>query len=123
MKHADFELKKKHFITEALNSRSSKSISYTEEQKASLNKHDFYQSEIFKTYRDLNRKRDAAGNSNSNFSVESAQQICPQMPDSVKHPGKKICLKKYNDIIGEIDNMKMKISRISRDLPVGLIKQ
>ena len=28
---------------------------------------------------------------------------------------KKICLKKYNDIISEIDNMKLKISKISKE--------
>jgi len=122
-KHSESEATRhKHLMTEALNSRSSKSISYTEEQKASLNNPDFYHKDVFKTCRDIHRKREATHNSYSNFSGESAQ-LADQRQESAKQPSKKICLKKYNDIISEIDNMKMKISRISRELPAGLSKQ
>lgn len=134
---------------EILHSRSSKSVSYSEEPATShgtntnypINsgngsggaKH-YHQSMALKNFREFHKRRneishnwshedtDAAALATSTAMVSSSPMV-GNSGFAGKEPGRskrKICLKKYHDIINEIDNMKLKITKMNKDSQLGM---
>ena len=108
--------------------RSSKSVSMSEAaKKEKLHSPVVAQEAVvaasYRTFRDINQRRSDIIRSINSFSADTnpnmdpnshnLSSLSPNNTESTK--SKKICLKKYNDIISEIDNMKLKISKISKE--------